>query len=74
MDNGILLSGSEVFDITGYQQPACQLRALKQMGVNAKLNARGRVVVSRRHAEQVLGGTQPNNEQQVLPNLDWMDN
>ena len=73
MDDNLLLNDSEVQGVTGYQKQACQLKALKQMGINASINARGRVVVSRKHAEQVLAGTKPADKQQVLPNLDWMD-
>ncbi|OED45240.1 hypothetical protein ACH42_05260 [Endozoicomonas sp. (ex Bugula neritina AB1)] len=73
MDNELLLTDAEVFGITGYQKPTRQLRALEQIGVNAKINARGRVVVSRKHAEVILAGNTPKDEQQLLPNLDWMN-
>ena len=43
MEERLLLSNDEVEDITGYQKPKRQLRALAQMGIRAKQNARGRV-------------------------------
>lgn len=73
MDERLLLSADEVEDITGYQKPKRQLRALAQMGIRAKQNARGRVVVSRQHAERVLAGTDRQSSESAMPDFDWMD-
>ncbi|WP_419536407.1 DUF4224 domain-containing protein [Endozoicomonas sp.] len=73
MDDALLLDESELRDITGYQKPTCQLRALQQMGFRAAQNARGRVLVSRRHAEQVLSGSRSEERGVVAPNFDWME-
>ncbi|CAM3536087.1 DUF4224 domain-containing protein [Parendozoicomonas haliclonae] len=72
MADSFLLTDEEVCDITGYQKPARQMDALGRFGITAHLNARNKVVVSRRHAEDVLAGKTSQNA--VLgPNLDWME-
>ncbi len=73
MEEALLLSEDEVEDITGYQKPKRQLRALEQLGIRAKQNARGRVVVSRRHAERVLAGTDQKSSVSAVPDFGWMD-
>ena len=73
MDTALLLTEREVVDITGYQKPKRQLRALEQMGIRAKQNARGRVVVSRRHAEQMLAGDIESSAMTLTPDFSWMD-
>ncbi|WP_067518160.1 DUF4224 domain-containing protein [Endozoicomonas ascidiicola] len=72
MNDSLLLTEQEIEDITGYQKAKCQLRALKTMKIRAKQNARGSVVVSRRHAEQVLMGNDAQSAVTAAPNLDWM--
>ncbi len=36
MDSSFLLNDPELIELTGYQKPACQLRILKTMGINAQ--------------------------------------
>lgn len=73
MDTALLLTEREVVDITGYQKPKRQIRALEQMGIYAKQNARGRVVVSRRHAEQMLAGEIESSVMALTPDFSWME-
>jgi hypothetical protein len=52
---GMFLSADELVELTGRRQREAQSQALRMMGVEHKTRADGRLVVSRRHVEQVLG-------------------
>ena len=71
MEKPYLLNEREVFGITGHQDPPSQLRALKQMGIEAWLNDCGRVEVVRQVAERALMAVNQKDDQYVLPCLDW---
>ncbi|MFM0210399.1 DUF4224 domain-containing protein [Paraburkholderia sediminicola] len=51
----MFLSVDELVELTGRRQRESQAQALRMMGIEHKMRADGRLVVSRRHVEQVLG-------------------
>lgn len=52
----MFLAPAELEDLTGYKVPAYQARWLEERGWRFVRNAAGRVMVSRAHAEAMLGG------------------
>ena len=51
----MILSGVELKDLTGRRQKACQVQALRFMGIEHKVRPDGSVVVLKAHVEQSLG-------------------
>jgi hypothetical protein len=51
----MFLSADELAELTGRRQREAQANALRMMGIEHKTRADGRLVVSRRHVEQVPG-------------------
>ncbi|WP_246217201.1 DUF4224 domain-containing protein [Paraburkholderia panacisoli] len=51
----MFLSADELVELTGRRRREAQAQALRMMGIERKMRAGGRLVVSRRHVEQVLG-------------------
>lgn len=65
-----LLTPKEVADLTGKVRRDAQVRALRAMGIEHRVNAAGVVVVLRSHVERELGGAdQGKVPQEVEP--DW---
>lgn len=52
----LLLSPTEVVELTGRKRWDAQARALRGMGIEHRVRPDGTVAVSRAHAEQVLAG------------------
>lgn len=53
----LCLSPDELFDITGYKMPSCQLTELRKQGFHrARRNALGAVVLEREHYRAVCAG------------------
>jgi hypothetical protein len=55
MSDSMFLNNDEVFDLTGRRQRASQAQMLRAMGIEHKIRPDGRVIVLRRHVEQLLG-------------------
>ena len=55
MIGSMFLSADELAELTGRRQREAQANALRMMGIEHKTRADGRLVVSRRHVEQLLG-------------------
>lgn len=53
--DGELLSGAEITKLTSRRQPAAQVRALKRMGIPARLE-HGSAIASRHHMRRWLEG------------------
>ncbi|WP_260858521.1 DUF4224 domain-containing protein [Paraburkholderia sp. BCC1885] len=51
----MFLTADELVELTGRRQRESQAQALRTMGIEHKVRADGRLVVSRRHVEQKLG-------------------
>lgn len=53
----LILSDDQLRELTGYRQPACQLRELHRQGFHrARRNPAGHVVLERAHYEAVCAG------------------
>ena len=52
----MLLTDAELKQITGREKPHAQIKALRALGINHKVNAAGRILVVADHAWQVIGG------------------
>jgi hypothetical protein len=66
----MFLSADELVELTGRRQRESQAQALRMMGIEHKMRADGRLVVSRRHVEQVLG-VAPAGPVDVDAMIDW---
>lgn len=55
MSDAIFLDNDEVFQLTGKRQRAAQAQVLRAMAVEHRVRPDGRVIVLRRHVEQLLG-------------------
>lgn len=53
----MLLSCTELFELTGKKIPAAQARALNFMGIEYRRRPDGTLAVSRAHVDALLGGT-----------------
>jgi hypothetical protein len=51
----MFLSAEELKQLTGRCRAGAQIAALRSMGVEHKVNAAGKVLVLRRHVEELLG-------------------
>ncbi|MBC8725820.1 DUF4224 domain-containing protein [Paraburkholderia sp. 31.1] len=70
MIGSMFLSADELIELTGRRQRASQESALRAMGIEHKVRADGRLVVSRRHVEQQLGAASDSSTQnEIMP--DW---
>lgn len=66
----MFLNNEEVQSLTGKRQRACQAQVLRAMAVEHKIRPDGRVIVLRRHVEQLLGGKVDRaREEDLMP--DW---
>lgn len=65
----MFLTADELRDLTGYKLPAHQRRWLDRHGWSYAVNANGRPIVSRAHAEARLAGTRPAIADNWNPNL-----
>jgi hypothetical protein len=68
----LTLSDAELRDLTGYAQPACQLRELHRQGFSrARRDRLGRVVLERAHYDAVAAGrlAEPSAPQLRTPSL-----
>lgn len=54
------LTEREICDLTAKERHSAQARALRHIGIDFKTRADGSLVVSRIHAEKMLGGTTGN--------------
>lgn len=52
----MLLTDIELKQITGREKPCAQIRALRALGINHKINAAGRILVVAEHAYNVIQG------------------
>lgn len=66
-----VLSPEELFEVTGYRQPARQLRELHKQGYyRARLaKVTGTVILERPHYDAVAGGALPANQEQYRPQV-----
>lgn len=55
----MFLTEDELRTLTGYLVPAAQARWLEERGWRYERNRAGKVIVSRAHAEEMLGHTNP---------------
>lgn len=55
----MFLTDLELRKLTGYVLPGAQVRWLRDRGWRFERNRAGRVIVSRSHAERMLGGAAP---------------
>ena len=55
----MFLTDEELLELTGYVLPAAQARWLEVRGWRFERNRAGRVIVSRAHAEAMMGGGAP---------------
>ncbi len=55
----MFLTDAELHKLTGYVAPAAQARWLEERGWRFERNRAGRVIVSRAHAESMMGGAAP---------------
>jgi hypothetical protein len=55
----VFLTPADLEQLTGYKVPAKQAAWLEERGWRFVRNAAGRVMVSRAHAEAMLGGSAP---------------
>lgn len=69
MTGSMFLSADELVELTGRRQRASQEQALRAMGIEHKVRADGRVVVSRRHVEEQLGVGEVCAQREAMP--DW---
>lgn len=52
----MLLTDIELKQITGRDRPQAQIKALRALGINHKINAAGRILVVAEHAYNVIQG------------------
>lgn len=70
MSDSLFLDRDEIAVLTGRQRSGCQARILKTMGVEHRMRPDGRVLVLRKHVEQIFGApTQRRAPVEVEP--DW---
>lgn len=70
MIGSMFLTREELIELTGRSQRASQEQVLRGMGIEHKVRADGRIIVSRRHVEQVLGADEAHGSAaDVMP--DW---
>ena len=55
MTDSLFLTQDEMVELTGFQRSSAQARALRTMGVEHKIRADGRVLVLRKHIEELFG-------------------
>lgn len=55
----MFLTESDLEDLTGYKAPAWQARWLEERGWRFERNRAGKVIVSKAHAEKMMGGASP---------------
>jgi len=67
----LFLSSKEVEELTGRKRPTRQVQALRGMGIENRLNPAGRVIVSRRHLEELLGAKSGRRTQTRSIEPDW---
>ena len=64
--SSIVLDVDEVEEISGKTRKTAMIKALKSMGIHYEINAMGRVIVPRKHAEDILAGNdQIDNTSQI---------
>lgn len=67
----LFLTAEEMNELTGRRRRASQESALRAMGIEHKVRADGRVLVLRKHVEQVLGAVLPKDDpEKITPNWD----
>ena len=66
----LFLTVEELAHLTGRKQHKSQREALDAMGVYWKVNAAGKLLVGRKHVEEVFGGHGGEARCQVKPNFD----
>jgi hypothetical protein len=73
MIGSMFLSADELVDLTGRRKRDSQVQSLRAMGIEHKVRADGKVVVLRRHVEQVLGASAdgPSSFMDVDSMIDW---
>jgi hypothetical protein len=64
----MFLTEDELVTLTGRKTARTQSVVLSQMGINFKLNAIGKVIVLRSHAEQVISGERNRSAKIFEPN------
>lgn len=71
----MILSGSELQELTGKQRRKAQARTLSMLGIEFKIRADGFPVVLRAHVERVLGGPEKPSRQRkkTIPNWGALD-
>lgn len=61
----MLLSATELCELTGKKIPAAQTRALNFMGIEYRRRPDGTLAVSRAHVDALLGGTSGNKVEKM---------
>jgi hypothetical protein len=70
MIGSMFLTREELVELTGRVQRSSQEQVLRGMGIEHKVRADGRIIVSRRHVEQVLGADESRGDAaDIMP--DW---
>jgi len=67
---GMFLTTEELCELTGLARPNAQARWLQDRGFIYQVRADGRLIVSRRHVEQRLGGETDSRSPNMEPNWD----
>jgi hypothetical protein len=64
----MILSNTELKELTNRSQHAAQARELRHMGIEHKIRRDGSIAVSREHVDQVLSGSEYVKIKTVEPN------
>ncbi|WP_075882059.1 DUF4224 domain-containing protein [Vreelandella massiliensis] len=69
----LFLTAEELIQLTGRKQTKSQREALDAMGIYWKINAAGKLLVGRKHVEEVFGGYGKRERRRVEPNFDALN-
>lgn len=72
MPEPLFLTIDEMIELTGKRRRDAQVAALRSIGIEHKVRADGRVMVLRKHVEQVFGAVagKEDVENEIAPNWD----
>lgn len=63
------LSPDEIYQLTGYKKPTCQIAWLRKNGFTFRVSADGHPRVDRSHYLKVMGGINETSHQKTTPNF-----
>jgi hypothetical protein len=55
MTDSLFLTEDEMVELSGFRRSSAQAKALRTMGIEHKIRADGRVLVLRKHIEELFG-------------------